>query len=58
MQCPQCKEVQQVKFLVRHIETDNCQNKNIPNVITIFCEKCGYNESLYLNDCIDKIFPF
>lgn len=57
MQCPQCEEMKDVKFLVRHQDLIDCQNPNIMNVITILCQKCGYNESHFLADYVEMIFP-
>ena len=59
MKCPKCGATENIKFLVRHQKTDEDDESNIANCITIIHAEpqCGFNESYLLEDCLDDIFP-
>ena len=56
MKCPKCKATEDIKFFLRHQDTEDDTSDNA-NVITMLCTKCGYNQSFFLVDCLDAIFP-
>jgi hypothetical protein len=56
MKCPNCQSKKNIKFFLRHQDTNESKDNNA-NVITILCTKCGHNESFFLVDCLEDIFP-
>lgn len=56
MKCPQCNATKNIKFFLRHQDTEEDLD-NEANVITILCTECGNNESFFLIDCLPNIFP-
>lgn len=56
MKCPQCNTTKNIKFFLRHQDTEKDLD-NEANVITILCTECGNNESFFLIDCLPNIFP-
>lgn len=59
MKCPKCGATENIKFLIRHQKSDENDESNIANCITIIHAEpqCGFNESYLLEDCLDDIFP-
>lgn len=57
MKCPECGTNEGIKFFLRHQAEDENDTSNNANVITILCTKCGKNESYFLAECLDQIFP-
>lgn len=57
MKCPECGANEGIKFFLRHQAEDENDSSNNANVITILCTKCGKNESYFLAECLDQIFP-
>ena len=56
MKCPNCQSKKNIKFFLRHQDVDESKD-NDANVITILCTECGHNESFFLVDCLEDIFP-
>lgn len=56
MICPKCKTTKGIKWFLRHQDTE-ISTVDDANVITILCTECGYNESHFLEDSLDLIFP-
>lgn len=57
MKCPECGTNEGIKFFLRHQAEDENDSSNNANVITILCTKCGKNESYFLAECLDQIYP-
>lgn len=58
MICPKCNSTENIKFFVRHQKTDENDNSQVANAITMLHAdpECGYNETFMLEDCLDYIF--
>lgn len=56
MICPKCEAVEGIKWFLRHQDAEGSSD-NDANVITILCTKCGNNQSYFLEDSLDLIFP-
>lgn len=54
--CPKCEAVEGIKWFLRHQDAEGSSD-NDANVITILCTKCGNNQSYFLGDSLDLIFP-
>lgn len=57
MKCPNCGNSSDLKFFMRHQDREDDTDDNNANTITILCTECGHNESYFLIDCLDEIFP-
>jgi len=57
MKCPKCGTTEEIKFFLRHQAEDENDTSDNANVITILCTKCGHNQSFFLKDCLEDIFP-
>lgn len=57
MKCPECGATENISFFLRHQAEDENDESNNANVITILCRNCGKNESYFLRDCLEDIFP-
>lgn len=57
MKCPKCGTVENIKFFLRHQKENEEDESDLANAITILCTECGNNESYFLLDCLDDIFP-
>lgn len=57
MKCPSCGTTEDIKFFLRHQAESDDDLSDTANVITILCSKCGKNESYFLRDCLEDIFP-
>lgn len=55
MICPKCGK-EDIVFFLRHQDRED-DSENTANCITILCKECGHNESFFLIDCLDYIFP-
>lgn len=55
MICPKCGK-EDIVFFLRHQDRED-DAENVANCITILCKECGHNESFFLIDCLDYIFP-
>lgn len=55
MICPKCGK-EDIVFFLRHQDRED-DSENAANCITILCKECGHNESFFLIDCLDYIFP-
>jgi len=55
MICPKCGK-EDIVFFLRHQDRED-DSENTANCITILCKECGHNESYFLIDCLDYIFP-
>lgn len=55
MKCPKCGK-DNIVFFLRHQDRED-DAEDVANCITILCKECGYNESFFLIDCLDYIFP-
>ena len=58
MKCPKCNATEGIKWFLRHQATeDEESDETNANVITMLCTQCGYNESYFLEDSLELIFP-
>lgn len=57
MKCPKCGTTEDIKYFLRHQKENEDDTSDIANAITMLCTWCGYNQSYFLLDCLDEIFP-
>ena len=57
MKCPSCGTTKEIKWFLRHQPENEDDTSNLANVITILCTECGKNETYYIADCLEDIFP-
>lgn len=56
MICPKCETTEGIKWFLRHQDTET-SGVDDANVITILCTECGHNESYFLENSLELIFP-
>lgn len=57
MKCPKCENIEEIKWFLRHQKLNEDDTGTNANVITVLCTVCGYNESKFLEDYLDALFP-
>lgn len=57
MKCPKCESTEEIKWFLRHQKLNEDDTGTNANVITVLCTVCGYNESKFLEDYLDALFP-
>lgn len=57
MRCPDCKENGDVKWMLRHQKENEEDEGTNANVITTLCVTCGKNESVFITDYLEEMFP-
>lgn len=57
MKCPKCENTEEIKWFLRHQKLNEDDTGTNANVITVLCTVCGHNESKFLEDYLDTLFP-
>lgn len=57
MYCSECKDESKVVWFLRHQKTDEEDTGTNANVITILCQNCGKNASVFIEDFLGTFFP-
>ena len=57
IECPDCLEEGKVVWFLRHQKTNEEDTGTNANVVTILCQTCGKNESIFLEDFLEEMFP-
>ncbi len=42
--------------MIRHQKTSDEDTSTVGNVITLLCTKCGFNQSMFIQDYLEDIF--
>lgn len=57
MKCPDCKATEGIQWFLRHQSEGENDTSTTANVLTILCTKCAKNQSVFLQDYLEKLFP-
>lgn len=57
--CPVCHKTDNIRYITRHQLVDRYDTDTAPNVITILHAdpECGFNQTYWIEDCLEDIFP-
>lgn len=56
IKCPKCHAEEGIKWFLRNTPREG-EKENLANTITLLCTNCRYNESFFLEECLEELFP-